>query len=427
MSVVMQTQELSEQYAQQSQEIKRLRQRNAELESMVTRYQETEQALQTAYRQLRENNQFINSLINTTPDIIYIYDLFKEQNIFINDGFSRTLGYSQQEIASMGGAFITELMHPDDFEKYLREVVSQYPQIRDGDILSYPYRMQHKNGVWRWLASRELIFARQSDGTPGQIFGIAQDITEQKEAEEQIRTLNAELEIRVRQRTAQLEVVNKELQDFAYVVSHDLKAPLRGITRLASWLTQDYAGAFDEQGQEMLELLADRVKHMDRLIDGVLQYSRIGRLEDKPQLIELTPLVQAVIDSLDPPAHIQVNVQPELPTVSADLTRIIQVFQNLLGNAIKFMDKPHGCIELTCHDAGAYWQFRIKDNGPGIEPKHYERIFKIFQTLAPQEYSANTGIGLTIVKKIVEFYKGTIRVESCIGKGSTFIFTLPKG
>jgi len=422
----MQQQDLHDKCAQQHREIERLRQRNTELESMVARYEETEQALHTAYGQLSDNNQFINSLINASPDVIYIYDLFEEQNTFINDGFTRILGYSSQEMKSMGGALITELMHPDDFEMYLRDVVSQYPQIRDGDILSYQYRMQHKNGAWRWLASRELIFARQPDETPGQIFGVAHDITEQKQAEEEIRTLNAELEDRVRQRTAQLEAVNAELKNFAYVVSHDLKAPLRGIMRLAAWLGDDYADAFDENGQEMLELLGDRVRRMDSLIDGVLQYSRIGRTEDAAQSIELAPLAEAVIDSLDHPAHIQIDVQPGLPTVSGDQTRIIQVFQNLLGNAIKFMDKPDGRIEITYQDAGAYWQFRVSDNGPGIEPKHYERIFQIFKTVAPEEHSANTGIGLTIVKKIIEFYGGTIRVESRLEEGSSFIFTLPK-
>jgi signal transduction histidine kinase len=249
---------------------------------------------------------------------------------------------------------------------------------------------------------------------------------ERKRAEAEIHTLNAELETRVKQRTAELEAANKELQSFAYIVSHDLKSPLRGICHIADWLVQDYANAFDDQGKEMLSLLNNRVKRMDNLIEGILEYSRIGRILGKDDVIDLYRLLKDIVDTLAPPPTIHLAIVPDLPVIVGDKTRLSQVFQNLIGNAIKFMDKPQGEIKIGCEDAGAYWQFSVTDNGPGIDPRHHERIFQIFQTLRPRDEQESTGIGLSIVKKIVEFYSGKVWVESEPGTGSTFWFTLPK-
>jgi PAS domain S-box-containing protein len=267
---------------------------------------------------------------------------------------------------------------------------------------------------------------RDKTGKPLCMMGSFLDITERKWAEEEIRQLNAKLEQRVRDRTAQLEATNKELESFAYVVSHDLKAPLRGINQLAHWLVEDYANAFDEKGKEMIDLLIDRVKRMDILIEGILQYSRIGRIEGKGEPIDLNLLVRDVIDLLAAPEQIHISIEHDLPVVAGDQTRMVQVFQNLVGNAMKFMDKPQGEITIGCVDEGTSWKFSVADNGPGIDPKHHEKIFQIFQTLQPRDKRESTGVGLATVKKIVELYGGKIWVESKPGKGSTFFFTLPK-
>ena len=256
---------------------------------------------------------------------------------------------------------------------------------------------------------------------------LRREIGERERAAAEIRTLNAELELRVRERTAEIENVNKELQEFAFIVSHDLKAPLGGINRLAQWLVEDYYGrGIDAKGREMFELLRNRVKRMDQLISGVLAYSRVSRWESQDEPIDLNPLVGDVIDSLAPPAQMRIAAAPNLPVIIGDQIRLIQVFQNLIDNAVKFMDKPNGVIAIDCQDSGADWLFRVTDNGPGIDARHHERIFQIFQTLTPHAESENVGIGLTIVKKIVEFYGGKIWVESEFGKGSTFCFTFPK-
>ncbi|HNS21274.1 MAG TPA: ATP-binding protein [Sedimentisphaerales bacterium] len=223
-----------------------------------------------------------------------------------------------------------------------------------------------------------------------------------------------------------LAKVNKELQDFAYVVSHDLKAPLRGIKTLAGWIASDCADKLDAEAKEQLVLLLSRVDRMHDLIDGILQYSRIGRLTEEKTRVDLNELVPQVVDLLAPPDSIQITVCDRLPVVECERTRMTQVFQNLIGNAIKYMDKPQGRITVGCTEDDGWWTFRIADNGPGIEEKHFDRVFQLFQTLSPKDDGESTGIGLTLVKKIVELNGGRIWVESQLGEGSTFLFTLPQ-
>ncbi len=224
----------------------------------------------------------------------------------------------------------------------------------------------------------------------------------------------------------ELESANQELKDFAYIASHDLKAPLRAIKTLADWISTDYADKLDRDGQEQLNLLKQRVDRMHNLIDGILQYSRVGRVREKNVNVHLDKLLPEIIDILAPPANIKITMDTEMPVIKCEETRITQVFQNLLSNAVKYMDKSDGLIRVGCIEEGEFWKFSVADNGPGIEKQHWERIFKIFQTLAPRDEFESTGIGLTVVKKIIELYGGGIWVDSEVGKGTTFFFTFPK-
>jgi signal transduction histidine kinase len=224
----------------------------------------------------------------------------------------------------------------------------------------------------------------------------------------------------------QVEAANQELADFAHVVSHDLKAPLRAIDSLAKWLAADYEDKFDDEGREQLGLLLGRVKRMHDLIDGILDYSRAGRVREEAVEVNLADLVPEVIDVLSPPSIIRVAVETALPKVVIERTRIAQVLQNLLSNAIKYMDKPHGLIRVGCAEDDRWWKFYVSDNGPGIEEKDRERVFQLFQTLKPRDKADSTGVGLAVVKKAVELYGGRVWIESTVGEGSTFYFTLPK-
>ena len=241
------------------------------------------------------------------------------------------------------------------------------------------------------------------------------DITERKYAE-QVRE----------QLFVEVEQANQELKHFAYIVSHDLKAPLRGIKTLADWIATDYADMLDEEGKDRVNLLSGRVVRMHNLIDGILQYSRVGREKVERVRVDLNELILEVIDLVAAPESIEITVENKLPVIECGETRILQVFQNLLSNAVKYMDKPRGQIRIGCVQENGFWKFNIADNGPGIEEQHFERIFKIFQTLSPRDEVESTGVGLSVVKKIVELYGGKVWLESTAGEGSTFFFTIPK-
>jgi signal transduction histidine kinase len=254
------------------------------------------------------------------------------------------------------------------------------------------------------------------------VIAITRDITERKRAEQK----QAELILELSDTNAKVERINQELKDFAYIVSHDLKAPLRGIKTLADWISRDYFDKFDDAGKEQIGLLAARVERMHNLIEGILRYSRVGRVREKMVRLDLNDLLAEIVDMVAPPANIQVVVENEFPAVECERTSIIQVFENLLSNAVKYMDKPEGLITVRCEDDGEFWRFSVSDNGPGIAERHFEKIFRIFQTLTPRDEFESTGIGLTVIKKIVELYGGRIWVESEVGQGSTFFFTFPK-
>jgi signal transduction histidine kinase len=224
---------------------------------------------------------------------------------------------------------------------------------------------------------------------------------------------------------SELAAVNQELKDFAYIVSHDLKAPLRGIASLADWVQNDYGDRLDDEGRDMLSLMSGRVRRMSDLIDGVLQYSRVGRVKENKTQVNLARLLNETIDMIAAPNGIHIAIDSELPTLCAEKTRMQQVFQNLIGNAVKYMGKPEGEIHIGHSQKEDYWEFYVSDTGMGIESRHFDKVFQIFQTLVPRDQSESTGVGLAIVKKIVETYGGKIWLTSEVGKGSTFWFTLP--
>ncbi len=162
------------------------------------------------------------------------------------------------------------------------------------------------------------------------------------------------------------------------------------------------------------------------LIDGVLKYSKVGQDPGEYMPVNLETFIPEVINMVVPPEHIKVTIENQLPTILCEETHIMQVFQNLMSNAIKYNDKPQGWIKITCTEQGDFWKFSVSDNGPGIGEEHFERIFRMFQTIKQNENIKGTGVGLTVVKKVVELYGGRIWIESEVGKGSTFIFTFPK-
>ena len=222
----------------------------------------------------------------------------------------------------------------------------------------------------------------------------------------------------------ELEKSNEALQEYAHVVSHDLKSPLRSINALISWIQEDNKNAFDASSLENFSLIEMTLERMEQLISDILSYSSIGSDGLEKQEIDVNQVVLDLKKILFIPSHIKVKIQNKLPVVIGERAKIQQLFQNLISNAIKFNDKKRGLVEVDVSEKKSFYQFSIKDNGPGIEKKYHDKIFKIFHSL--NKNNSSSGIGLAVVKKIVDLFNGEIWLESELNEGATFYFTLKK-
>jgi two-component system sensor kinase FixL len=362
-----------------------------------------------AEQALQESEARMRAIFETAVDAIITIDE-RGRMERLNPAAERLFGYPEADVVGKNVSMLMPEPHRSGHDGYLAHYLSTGEQRVIGKGREVAGR--RKDGS---VFPMELAVAEMRLGGRRMFTGIVRDITQRKQAEERNRSLVEEL------RSA-----NEELSSFAYVVSHDLKAPLRGIGSLADWLATDYADKFNAEGKEHMRLLINRVHRMGALIDGILQYSRVGRIREAVHPIDLAKLVAGVIDLQGVPPHITVRIETALPEIVAEPTRIEQVFHNLLSNAIKYMDKPAGEIAIGCEDDGSHWRFYVSDNGPGIEARHFERIFQLFQTLAARDRIESTGVGLSLVKKIVELYHGKVWLDSTPGQGSRFWFTLPK-
>lgn len=217
---------------------------------------------------------------------------------------------------------------------------------------------------------------------------------------------------------------NKELDQYAYVVSHDLKAPLRGIYNAIQWIEEDHGSELSQQMKKYLSIIPDRIKRMDDLIDGLLNYARIGREKPLKEFVDVNILLRDIAELIVPENFsIEIN---KMPSFNTERIRLEQVFSNLISNAVKYASNGDGKITITCNELPKHYEFMVADNGIGIDPEYHEKIFVIFQTLREKDAKESTGIGLAIVRKIIEDQQGTIRVVSENGKGAAFLFTWPK-
>jgi len=374
---------------------------------------ERQQAQDDIARRIEEVHQGttrLRTVLETVVDAIIVIDERGTIESF-NPAAERIFGYPAAEVI---GQNVSGLMPSPDRERH------------DGYLSRYLAEGQPRIiGIGREVTALrkdgtrfpiDLAVSEMEVGGRRMFTGIVRDITERKRAEAQRDRLIHEL-----------ESANEELKNFAYVVSHDLKAPLRAIGSLADWLYADYRDRLEPEGQEHLRLLKSRAQRMDALINGILEYSRVGRIKETPTPVDTNNVVKEAIALLAPPPNIRIVVDGPLPTVTIEPTRMLQVFQNLLSNAVKYLDKPQGEIRIGCRTTGALWEFSVADNGPGIEPRHHEKVFQLFQTLAPRDRVESTGVGLALVKKIIELYDGQVWLTSTPGQGSTFHFTLPRG
>jgi len=373
---------------------------NKKLEQKIAERKQVEDAL-------RESEERLKILFEYAPDAIFLND---DKGNFVdgNKAAEEMVGYAKEELIGKKSSEVG-LLSPEQLPKaveHLKKIVMGKPTGPD------EFTLKKKDGSYVTVEIRTFP-VKIGNQTLG--LGIARDITERKKSE-----------LKQDELIKKVDNINRELNDFASIVSHDLKAPLRGIKTLANWILADCADKLGEQANEQINLLLDRVERMYNLIEGALQYSRLGQTQGTRTQVNLNDFVPEIINMVVPPENITVTIENELPVIECEETQIMQVFQNLLSNAIKYMDKPQGWIKVGCVEQDGFWKFSVADNGPGIEEKYFEKIFKIFQALPTSPKFEGTGVGLTIAKKIVELYNGKIWVESKVGEGSTFLFTLPK-
>lgn len=314
-----------------------------------------------------------------------------------------------------------QMVHPDDRTR----VLAQWHSALDGGHeFNSEFRVTGPDPDRRWVRTR-VAQSWDRDGRPSACVGITEDVTLQRQAEDVLRKAHDHLEEMVRARTEELQETNRELTSIVYAVTHDLKTPLRGIDRLADWLAEDHSAQLSPEGTSLIVKLQARVRQLHALIDGILAYNRIGRSAETELPVDLGAVVSELARLLDPPAHVRITTPGPLPTVTGIPHQLRQLFQNLIDNAVKFMDKPEGRVQVTCQRNGQAWEFSVSDNGPGIPARFHEKIFSLFQRLDTAPDRPGTGIGLALVKRIVENRGGRISVDSEEGHGTTFTFTWP--
>lgn len=326
---------------------------------------------------------------------------------FVNDKFCNISKYSREEL--MGQYHYLDNPHYK-LNKFIKNIWTTIGNGRNwqGEILNVA-----KDGSFYWVYSTIVPFLDKK-GKPYQYIAISSDITDQKKAQ---KTLNNAL--------IDIEKKNRELDQFAYIVSHDLKAPLRAINNLSEWIMEDMPEMPDDVSANF-GLLRGRVMRMENLINGVLDYSRIGKTSIEGQLTDLKKMLQLIVETIVPTEGYEVYIADTMPEIKIARILFEQIFTNLISNAVKYNDKPIGKIECLYKSLPNFHQFTIKDNGPGIAEEYHEKVFKVFQTIEARDKKESTGVGLSIVQKIIEEMGGTIYIESEEDKGASFIFTIPK-
>ena len=370
------------------------------LKEVITRQRKTE----ASYHQSKERYRLI---FESAFDGIMLVDLYTTRFLSFNSKIISYFGYSEEEFLKLT---LLDLMPEYQPNKCLScdKITSCMKKIEYEGTAHMECVFKRLDGS-TFFTESTLVYLPEPDQKIVAI--IIKDITERKEAEARKEEL-----------LMKLEEVNSELRDFAHIVSHDLKAPLRGIASISQWLSADYADVLDTKGLEMLDLLNGRVHRMHGLIEGILAYSRVTR--DQEEMVEfgVEEMIRDIINTISPPENIEIRIENPMPVVHCEKTRVEQLFQNLISNAIKFMDKPEGSIRIGCNRRGGSWEYYVTDNGPGIEEAYFKKIFQMFQTLNNRDEFESTGIGLSIVKKS----SGTIwrRYKSGISPGRRYEFSV---
>ena len=380
---------------------------NEEFEAANEELITTNQELQRAEEALRAASSYSRNLIEVSLDPLVTISA---------EGKITDVNTATEKITGMG----REMLIGSDFSSYFTEPENAragYQQVLTrGYVTDYPLSIRHQAGTITDLLYNAVLYQNEDGSTAG-VFAAARDITERKRAEEALKKTMADL-----------ERSNKELEQFAYVASHDLQEPLRMVASFTQLLAKRYRDKLDADANEFINYAVDGANRMQKMVNDLLSYSRVGHRGKSFEPTDCTGILNQALTDLNVAIdeNEAVITHDALPVMMGDESQLVQLFQNLIGNGIKFRSKEAPRIHISAQESGNEWIFTVQDNGIGIDPQYNERIFMIFQRLHGREEYPGTGIGLAICKKIVECHGGRVWVDSQPGNGSTFYFTIPK-
>ncbi|UEG51231.1 PAS domain S-box protein [Ferruginibacter lapsinanis] len=374
----------------------------------ITSRKLTEENLEKSLREISDYKYALNE-----SSIVAITD---QKGIikYANYNFCKISKFSYEELIGQDHRIINSGYHPKDFIRNL------WVTIANGKIWRGELKNKAKDGTFYWVDTTIVPFLNEA-GRPYQYVAIRADITQRKQAEEEIKVLNEELETRVKERT-------EELESFSYSVSHDLRAPLRAVNGYARMLEEDYKHLFDEEGKRLLGEVQRNAKKMGVLIDDLLSFSRLGRKEINKSVIEMNDLVTAAIKEIQQTGEIQAQIKyNNLISVKADYTLMLHVMINLISNALKYSAKnKNPIVEIRCKREKDDLVYSVSDNGVGFDMEYIGKLFGVFQRLHSADEFPGTGVGLAIVQRIIHKHKGRVWAEGKVGKGAVFYFSLPE-
>ena len=363
--------------------------------------------------EIEEREEKYRTLVSNITYAVLLVNI-EGQILEFNDATVKIFGYTEEELPKTNILDMINLPEKENKETVITHVEEFILELFNKSIVDgFVETTCIKKSRDTFPAELQTQFIKLKDNNILLVF--IRDISNRK---------NQELELQ--KYIGYQEKANHELKIYNYIISHDLKAPLRAINNLIDWLWDDYADKFDEEGKKMLNLLKNRASRMHELIESILRYSKIGKSDVVFEETDLNQMLSSTISLLHIPKNIEVKIAPNLPTIMTVSIYLQQIFQNLLSNSIKFMDKPNGVIEVGFEELEDAYKFWIRDNGPGIDEKFFEKVFQLFQTLQSKDEYESTGVGLSIVKKIIDTFEGKLWLDSKVGTGTTFYFTLPK-
>ncbi len=370
---------------------------------------------------IHQSNEYLKSVFETVADIIFVIEVENKTKFKINSvnkSFQKIAGISSQDVI---GKYAEEVIPASALEKVLeicRQSISKKEIIRKEMTINFP--------AGTIIGELSISPLYDEDGNCIRLVGTLFDLTERKKSENEIKQLNEHLEQKVKERTTQLETVNKELEAFSYSVSHDLRAPLRAINGYSEILNEDYGGKLEEEGRRYIENITHNAVKMATLIDDLLAFSRLGRKELQKSTVNMNELTQAVIGELgNLVQHKAKIVVGDLHKINADQSLMYQVMFNLLSNAVKYSSKKENpLVEISSEKKGDEIIFSIKDNGTGFDMKYYDKLFGVFQRLHSQEEFEGVGVGLAIVQRVLLKHNGKIWANSKVNEGATFSFSI---